>query len=241
MIFGIRAVMEAIEAGKDIDKVLVKRELSGELFVELQEQLRRYEIPMQKVPLERIDRITRKNHQGVIAFISAITYQKLENIVPLLYEKGKTPFILVLDGLTDVRNFGAIARTCEVAGVDAIVIPARGSVSVNADAIKTSAGALHSIPVCRENNLKETIVFLKNSGIKVVAATEKAASYYTETDLSVPVAIVMGSEDTGVATDHLRICDELVRIPQFGTIQSLNVSVAAGVLIYEVIRQRKVI
>lgn len=241
MIFGIRAVMEAIEAGKDIDKVLVKRELSGELFVELQEQLRRYEIPMQKVPLERIDRITRKNHQGVIAFISAITYQKLENIVPLLYEKGKTPFILVLDGLTDVRNFGAIARTCEVAGVDAIVIPARGSVSVNADAIKTSAGALYSIPVCRENNLKETIVFLKNSGIKVVAATEKAASYYTETDLSVPVAIVMGSEDTGVATDHLRICDELVRIPQFGTIQSLNVSVAAGVLIYEVIRQRKVI
>lgn len=239
MIFGIRAVIEAIEAGKDIDKVLVKRELSGELFMELQEQLRRYEIPMQKVPVERIDRITRKNHQGVIAFTSAVTYQKLENIVPLLYEEGKTPFILVLDGLTDVRNFGAIARTCEVAGVDAIVIPARGSVSVNADAIKTSAGALHSIPVCRENSLKEAISFLKNSGIKVVAATEKAASFYTESDLSVPVAIVMGSEDTGVAPEHLRICDELVRIPQSGTIQSLNVSVAAGVLIYEVVRQRK--
>lgn len=239
MIFGIRAIIEAIEAGKDIDKVLVKRELSGELFMELQEQLRRYEIPMQKVPVERIDRITRKNHQGVIAFTSAVTYQKLENIVPLLYEEGKTPFILVLDGLTDVRNFGAIARTCEVAGVDAIVIPARGSVSVNADAIKTSAGALHSIPVCRENSLKEAISFLKNSGIKVVAATEKAASFYTESDLSVPVAIVMGSEDTGVAPEHLRICDELVRIPQSGTIQSLNVSVAAGVLIYEVVRQRK--
>lgn len=238
MIFGIRAVIEAVEAGKDIDKVLVKRELSGELFMELQEQLRRYEIPMQKVPLERIDRITRKNHQGVIAFTSAVTYQKLENIVPLLYEEGKTPFILVLDGLTDVRNFGAIARTCEVAGVDAIVIPARGSVSVNADAIKTSAGALHSIPVCRENNLKEAIIFLMNSGIKVVAATEKAASFYTGTDLSVPVAIVMGSEDTGVAPEHLRICDELVKIPQSGTIQSLNVSVAAGVLIYEVVRQR---
>ncbi|WP_019538899.1 23S rRNA (guanosine(2251)-2'-O)-methyltransferase RlmB [Proteiniphilum acetatigenes] len=239
MIFGIRAVIEAVEAGKDIDKVLVKRELSGELFMELQEQLRRYEIPMQKVPVERIDRITRKNHQGVIAFTSAVTYQKLENIVPLLYEEGKTPFILVLDGLTDVRNFGAIARTCEVAGVDAIVIPARGSVSVNADAIKTSAGALHSIPVCRENSLKEAIGFLKNSGIKVVAATEKAASFYTESDLSVPVAIVMGSEDTGVAPEHLRICDELVRIPQSGTIQSLNVSVAAGVLIYEVVRQRR--
>ena len=238
MIFGIRAVIEAAEAGKDIDKVLVKRELSGELFKELQEVLRRYEIPMQKVPLERIDRITRKNHQGVIAFTSAVTYQKLEQIVPFLYEQGKNPFIVVLDGITDVRNFGAIARTCEVAGVDAIVIPARGSVSVNADAIKTSAGALHTLPVCRENNLKEAVVFLKNSGIKIVAATEKAAKNHTETDLSVPVAILMGSEDEGVSTEILRITDDLVKIPQFGTIQSLNVSVAAGVMIYEVIRQR---
>lgn len=238
MIFGIRAVIEAIEADKEIDKVLVKRELSGELFMELQQLLRDYEIPMQRVPLERIDRITRKNHQGVVAFTSAVTYQKLEHIVPLLYEEGKTPLILVLDGLTDVRNFGAIARTCEVAGVHAIVIPSRGSVSVNADAVKTSAGALHSIPVCRERSLKDAILFLKNSGIKVVAATEKAASFYTESDMTVPVAIVMGAEDTGVATDHLRVSDELVRIPQFGTIQSLNVSVAAGVLIYEVVRQR---
>lgn len=238
MIFGIRAVIEAVEAGKDIDKVMVKRELSGELFKELQEVLRRYEIPMQKVPLERIDRITRKNHQGVIAFTSAVTYQKLEQIVPFLYEQGKNPFIVVLDGITDVRNFGAIARTCEVAGVDAVVIPARGSVSVNADAIKTSAGALHTLPVCRENNLRDALVFLKNSGIKVVAATEKAAINYTDTNLSVPVAIVMGSEDEGVAAEHLRVCDELVRVPQFGTIQSLNVSVAAGVMMYEVIRQR---
>jgi 23S rRNA (guanosine2251-2'-O)-methyltransferase len=193
---------------------------------------------MQKVPVERLDRITRKNHQGVISYISAATYQKLEQIVPFLYEQGKNPFILVLDGLTDVRNFGAIARTCEVASVDAIVIPARGSVSVNADAMKTSAGALHTIPVCRENSLKDAIVFLKNSGIKVVASTEKAAKYYTETDMSVPVAIVMGSEDMGVSSEHLRICDELVKIPQFGTIQSLNVSVAAGVMIYEVVNQR---
>ncbi len=238
MIFGIRAVMEAVEAGKDIDKVLVKRELSGDLFQELQQLLRSYEIPMQRVPLERIDRITRKNHQGVIAFTSAVTYQKLENIIPLLYEEGKNPFILVLDGVTDVRNFGAIARTCEVAGVNAIVIPARGSVTVNADAIKTSAGALHTIPVCREQNLKEAIIFLKNSGIKIVAATEKAARFYTDSDFSVPTAIVMGAEDEGVATDHLRVSDELVKIPQSGNIQSLNVSVAAGVLIYEVIRQR---
>ena len=241
MIFGIRAVIEAAEAGKDIDKVLVKRELSGELFKELQEVLRRYEIPMQKVPLERIDRITRKNHQGVIAFTSAVTYQKLDQIVPFLYEQGKNPLIIVLDGITDVRNFGAIARTCEVAGVDAIVIPARGSVSVHADAIKTSAGALHIIPVCRENSLKEAVVFLKDSGIKVVAATEKAAKNYTEADMSVPVAILMGSEDEGVSPEILRICDELVKVPQFGSIQSLNVSVAAGVMIYEVIRQRAVL
>ncbi|MFA7141491.1 MAG: 23S rRNA (guanosine(2251)-2'-O)-methyltransferase RlmB [Proteiniphilum sp.] len=240
MIFGIRAVIEAVEAGKEIDKVLVKRELTGTLFMELQQLLRDHEIPMQRVPLERIDRITRKNHQGVIAFISAVAYQKLEHIVPMLYEQGKSPLILVLDGLTDVRNFGAIARTCEVAGVDAIVIPARGSVSVNADAVKTSAGALHTIPVCREQSLKEAILFLKNSGVKVVAATEKAAAFYTETDLTVPVAIVMGAEDTGVTAEHLRVSDELVRIPQFGTIQSLNVSVAAGVLIYEAVRQRGV-
>ena len=238
MIFGIRAVMEAVEAGKDIDKVLVKRELSGDLFMELQQLLRTYEIPLQRVPLERIDRITRKNHQGVIAFTSAVTYQKLEDILPMLYEEGKNPFIIVLDGVTDVRNFGAIARTCEVAGVHAIVIPARGSVTVNADAIKTSAGALHTIPVCREQNLKEAITFLKNSGVKVVAATEKAARFYTDSDFAVPTAIVMGAEDTGVAAEHLRVSDELVKIPQSGTIQSLNVSVAAGVLIYEVIRQR---
>jgi 23S rRNA (guanosine2251-2'-O)-methyltransferase len=239
MIFGIRAVIEAIEAGKDIDRVLIKRELSGELIGELQRLIREYDIPMQRVPVERIDRITRKNHQGVIAFTSAVTYQKLENIIPLLYEEGKNPFIIVLDGLTDVRNFGAIARTCEVAGVDAIVIPSRGSVSVNADAIKTSAGALHTIPVCRENSLKEAILFLKNSGVKVVAASEKAAELYTEADMSVPVAILMGSEDVGIAAEYLRISDELVKLPQVGNIKSLNVSVAAGVMIYEVLRQRR--
>jgi len=237
MIFGIRAVIEAVEAGKEIDKVIVKRELSGELFKELTTVLKSHDIPVQKVPVERIDRFTRKNHQGVIAFLSAITYERIEDIVPFLYEQGKNPFVLVLDGLTDVRNFGAIARTCEVAGVDAIVIPARGSVTVNADAVKTSAGALLKIPVCKEQNLTEAIKFLKNSGVKVVAATERAAEAYTKADFTGPIAIVMGSEDTGVSNENLRICDELVKIPQFGTIGSLNVSVAAGILIYEVIRQ----
>ncbi|MGI6074553.1 MAG: 23S rRNA (guanosine(2251)-2'-O)-methyltransferase RlmB [Fermentimonas sp.] len=240
-IFGIRAVIEAIEAGKDIDKVLVKRELSGELFRELQDLIKLHDIPMQRVPVERIDRITTKNHQGVLAFVASVTYQKIENIIPMLYEEGKNPFIVVLDGITDVRNFGAIARTCEVAGVDAIVIPSRGSVSVNADAMKTSAGALHTIPVCRENSLKDTIAFMKNSGLKVVAATEKASELYTDCDMSVPIALLMGSEDVGISMDNIRISDSLVKLPQYGNIESLNVSVAAGVLIYEVIRQRNAV
>lgn len=238
MIFGIRAVIEAVQAGKDVDRVLVKRELQGELFQELQEVLTMHEIPMQKVPLDRIDRITRKNHQGVLAYMSAVTYQKIEDIVPMLFEQGKNPFIVVLDGITDVRNFGAIARTCEVAGVDAIVIPARGSVRVSADAIKTSAGALHTIPVCRELNMRDAVQFLRNSGIKVVAATEKAAENYTNSSMVDPVAILMGGEDVGISPDLLKICDELVQLPVFGNIQSLNVSVAAGVMLYEVIRQR---
>ena len=240
MIFGLRAVIEAVQAGKDVDRVLVKRELQGELFKELQDVLTLHEIPMQKVPLERIDRITRKNHQGVLAFMSAVTYQKIEDIIPMLYEQGKNPFIVVLDGITDVRNFGAIARTCEVAGVDAIVIPARGSVRVSADAIKTSAGALHTIPVCRELNLRDAVQFLRNSGVKVVAATEKAAENYTTSTYVDPVAILMGAEDEGISPELLKISDDLVRLPVFGTIQSLNVSVAAGVMLYEVIRQRNV-
>ena len=239
MIFGLRAVIEAAQAGKDIDKVLVKRELQGELFRELQDVMALHEIPIQKVPLERIDRFTRKNHQGVLAFISAVTYQKIEDIVPMLYEEGKNPFIVVLDGITDVRNFGAIARTCEVAGVDAIVLPAYGSVRVTADAVKTSAGALHSIPVCRELNIKDAVKFLKNSGIKIVAATEKAAENYTTSSYTDPVAILMGAEDVGISDELLKISDDLVKLPIFGTIESLNVSVAAGVMLYEVIRQRQ--
>lgn len=238
MIFGIRAVIEAVEAGKEIDKVIIKRELQGDLFRQLSSVLSANNIPVQKVPIERLDRFTRKNHQGVIAFLSAITYERIEDIIPFLYEQGKEPFIMVLDGLTDVRNFGAIARTCEVAGVDAIVIPNRGSVTVNADAVKTSAGALLKIPVCKEESLPKTLEFLRDSGVKIVAATERASSNYTDTNYNGPVAIVMGAEDTGVSNENLRICDELVKIPQFGTIESLNVSVAAGILIYEVIRQK---
>lgn len=237
-IFGIRAVMEAVEAGREIDRVLIRKDLSGPLASELLGVLRTHKVVTQRVPEERINRITRKNHQGVVAFLSAVSYHSLSHIVPELYEEGITPFIVVLDGITDVRNFGAIARTCECAGVNAIVIPERGSVSVGADAVKTSAGALMSLPVCRERSLSGAVKFLKECGYTIVAATEKSDTRYTEGDYRGPVAIVMGSEDTGISEDIMRQCDMPVAIPQFGRIQSLNVSVAAGVMIYEVVRQR---
>ena len=223
---------------KENEMIFGRRDLQGELAKELFDVLHGTTIQVQRVPQERLDRYTRKNHQGVIAFISAITYQKLEDIIPFVYEQGRDPFIVLLDGVTDVRNFGAIARTCECAGVDAIVIPAKGSVSVNADAIKTSAGALHVLPVCKEKSINQAIRFLQQSGVKVYAASEKAAENYTHIAYDGPTAIVMGAEDTGVSYENLRICDAMIKIPQFGTIGSLNVSVASSILIYEVVRQR---
>ena len=238
MIFGVRAVIEAIEAGKEIDKILVKRDIQSDLSKELFTALKGTLIPVQRVPVERINRITRKNHQGVVAFISAITYQHTEDLVPTLFEEGKSPIFVMLYGITDVRNFGAIARTCNCAGIDAIIIPAKNSVSVNADAMKTSAGALHTLPVCREQSLTSTLKYLKESGFKIVAATEKGDYDYTTANYKDPVCIIMGAEDTGVPYEHLALCDEWIKIPMFGNIESLNVSVAAGILLYEAIRQR---
>lgn len=238
-IFGIRAVIEAIKAGRDIDKVLIKKDLTGDLVGELYQAVKDYNIVVQRVPVEKINRITMKNHQGVIAFLSPVTYYDLWQLVPGLYETGKVPFIVILDGLTDVRNFGAIARTCECAGVDAIVIPERNSVSVNADAVKTSAGALLHIPVARVKKLPEAVKYLKDSGYKIVGATEKGSDNYTTFDYAVPVAVVMGAEDTGISMEIIRECDNLASIPLLGNINSLNVSVAAGILIYEVVRQRQ--
>ena len=237
-IFGIRAVIEAIEAGREIDKIFVKKDLNGDLANELLARVKERGLVCHRVPVEKIDRITRKNHQGVVAMLAAVSYCRLDDIVPQLYEDGKLPFIVLLDGVTDVRNFGAIARTCECAGVDAIVIPERGSVSVNADAVKTSAGALHYLTVCREKNLTSAVKFLKNTGYKVYGAAGDGSVCYTEPDYTEPTAIVLGSEDEGISRDVLRLCDRLVSIPEFGNIKSLNVSVAAGVLMYEVVRQR---
>lgn len=238
VVFGIRAVIEAIESGKQVDKVLMKKDLGGELARELLSVTREYNVPVQRVPVERINKVTRKNHQGVIAFMAAVDYYHVDDIVPALYDEGINPLVVVLDGVTDVRNFGAIARTCECAGVNCIVIPERNSVSVNADAVKTSAGALNYLPVCRERNLVKAVQYLRDSGFKVMGASEKTDLNYTKADFTGPVAIVLGAEDTGISTDVLKLCDTLVAIPEFGQINSLNVSVAGGIMIYEVVRQR---
>lgn len=237
-IFGLRAVIEAIEAGRDIDKIFISKELHSELAQELLSKAREAHIMMLRVPVEKISRITRKNHQGVVAILSAVTYHRLDHLVPELYEAGLLPFVVVLDGITDVRNFGAIARTAECAGVDAIVIPQHGSVSVGGDAVKTSAGALNHIPVCRERSTLNAVRFLKDNGYKIVGVSEKADVNFTATDYTDPVALVMGAEDKGISEEVLKMCDIKVSIPMFGKIGSLNVSVAAGILMYEVVRQR---
>ncbi len=226
-IFGIRAVIEAIEAGRSIDKVLVRRDLTGDLARELFAKVREYDIVMQRVPQEKLNRITMKNHQGAIALLSPVEYQRLEHLVPLFYEEGRNPLVVVLDGLTDTRNFGAIGRTAACAGV-----------TVTPDAVKTSAGGLFHVPVCREKDTLSAVRFLKDSGYHIVGATEKTDTVYTAADYKEPVAIVMGSEDTGISDSVLRACDELAAIPIVGKIESLNVSVAAGVMIYEALRQR---
>lgn len=238
MVFGIRAVIEAIRSGKEIEALYLQRGLGGGLILELKQLLHEHSITAQQVPVEKLNRITAKNHQGVIAFISQITYQKVEDLIPVIFEQGKTPLILVLDSVTDVRNMGAIARTAECAGVDAIVIPAKGSAQINPDAIKTSAGALYKIPVCRHDNFVQTVKFLQESGLQLVCCTEKTQNSIYDIDYTPPTAIIMGSEESGIRHELIRTAEHLAKIPMFGEIESLNVSVSAGVIIYEAIRQR---
>jgi 23S rRNA (guanosine2251-2'-O)-methyltransferase len=237
-IFGTRAVIEAIKNGRNIERVLIKKGLDNTLFTELFQLVKESNIPFQFVPVEKINRITRKNHQGIVAYISAVEYSDLETLVPGLFEAGVDPLILVLDQVTDVRNFGAIVRTAECAGVHAVVIPEKGMARIGADAVKTSAGALHSVSVCKVKSLHAAIQFLKNSGIKISAATEKATQLFTQSEMNTPLAIIMGSEDIGISSSILQLTDEQVKIPLFGKIESLNVSVATGLMIYEAIRQR---
>ncbi len=237
-IFGIRAIIEAIEAGKTIDKLFIQKGLHNELFSKLWKLVRLKRINYKHVPLEKINRLTKKNHQGVFAFISPVDFHNIEDIIPALYEEGKDPLILVLDRITDVRNFGAIARTAECAGVHAILIPEQNAAAINADAIKTSAGALHRSTICRTWNLKLALQFIKDSGIQLIACTEKGQNNMYQADYTCPTAIIIGSEENGVSNEFLKMCDVNVKIPMYGKIASLNVSVATGIILYEAIKQK---
>lgn len=238
MVFGTRAVMEAIKAGKEIDKLFIQKSLSNDLIKELVQLASKYHIPFVKVPVEKLNRLTRKNHQGAVCFLSAISYASLDNIIHDAYQQGRVPLLLMLDRVTDVRNFGAIARTAECAGIDAIIIPSRGGAAINSDAMKTSAGALNFIPVCRSENLKKTIVYLKDSGLQVIACTEKTEDLMHKVDFTSPSVILMGSEENGISPEYLKLCDHRAKIPIQGQIASLNVSVSSALIMYEAIRQR---
>jgi len=239
MIYGTRTIIEAIKAGKEFEKVLVQRNIRNDLTTEMISLARDYNIPLVKVPKEKLNRISTKNHQGSIAFISPINYTSVEHIISTAYERGELPFVIILDRVTDVRNFGAIARAAECAGLHGIIIPSKGSALINSDALKSSAGALNHIPVARGENLKEVIKYLKESGLFVVASTEKTETSLYELDLKRPLAIIMGAEEDGVSDAYLKMADAKGKLPIRGKISSLNVSVAAGVAIYEALRQRE--
>ena len=238
IIFGRHPVIEAINSGKTIDKVIMQQGFKGPLEKEIRQICKVHQIPTQLLPKERIARIVPGNHQGVIAFLSLIEYQKLEHILPLLYEQSKVPLFLLLDGITDVRNFGAIARTAEVMGVHALVIPRKKSAQINADAIKTSAGALLKIPVCRESSIVASIDYLQQSGVQILASDLEANTPIGQMDFSLPSALVIGAEDRGVSPSILKMVDQQFIIPQVGETDSLNVSVATGMMLYEGVRQR---
>ncbi|WP_276497877.1 23S rRNA (guanosine(2251)-2'-O)-methyltransferase RlmB [Pontibacter litorisediminis] len=240
MIFGSRPILEALMAGKELEKIFLLRGARNPTTDEIVKLAKGREVPVVTVPAEKLDRLTRKNHQGAVAMISPISYQPLPEIVTALFEQGRNPLLLILDRVTDVRNFGSIARNAECMGVDAIVIPSRGGAQINADAMKTSAGALNLVPVCREPNLKNTIDYLKDYGFQVVACTEKTEHQLTDysVDMVGPTAILMGSEEDGISPEYLKRADVKLRIPLMGQIGSLNVSVATGIILYEAMRQR---
>lgn len=237
IIFGLRPVIEAIQTGKQIDKIYIKKGADGQLMNEFKELCYRHHLRCQEVPVEKLNRLTRSNHQGVIAQIAAIEYVALEDILDRVPE-DETALIVVFDGVTDVRNFGAIARSAECAGAHGLIAPLKNSAPVNADAIKTSAGALTRIPVHRAGSIRNTLKTLSNNGMQIVAATEKSTKLIYDADLSKPTVIVMGSEDLGVSKEVLKLCDEQLAIPIVGEIESLNVSAAAAVILFEIVRQR---
>jgi 23S rRNA (guanosine2251-2'-O)-methyltransferase len=238
MIYGTRAVLEAIHAGKEIEKIMIQSGLNNDLIKELISTAREKQVPYTFVPAEKLKRLSAKNHQGVICLLSSVSYAQLDNLVDKAYSEGREPFFLILDRITDVRNFGAIARTAESAGVDGIIIGDKGNAPISSDAMKTSAGALNYLPVAREKDLKKTLKLLRESGIKIIACTEKASKTLYEVEINGPVAIIVGSEEDGISTELIRDADELAKIPMKGKIGSLNVSVATGIVLYELVRRR---
>jgi len=237
-IYGSRTIIEALKSGKKIDRILIRQGDTSPLMNELLTEAKKTNINIQFVPLDKLDKIRGKNHQGAVAYLAAIEYNEFDILLDEVLQKKENPFFLILDGVSDVRNFGAICRTAECAGVDAVIVPSKGAAGLNADAVKTSAGALHHLPVGRTGSLKNTVKMLQGAGFRVTVASEKTEKIYHEADYSGPIAIVMGSEGKGASTDVIRTADEMVKIPILGKIDSLNVSVAAGIIIYEAVRQR---
>jgi 23S rRNA (guanosine2251-2'-O)-methyltransferase len=238
IIFGIRAIVEAIQAGKEVDKVFIQKEISGELMKDLMKVMKRNSINFSYVPVEKLNRLTPSNHQGAVASISPIGFMDLEQLIEATLESTKKPLFLILDQLSDARNFGAIIRTAECTGVNGIIVQKSGSAPVNGDTVKTSAGAVFNVPICKVEHIKDAIYLLQANGIKTVAATEKCDQNIYDLQLNEPVAIIMGSEERGVNPSVLKIVDEKAKLPMFGTIGSLNVSVACGAFLYETVRQR---
>lgn len=240
-VFGIHPVLEALDSEQEVEKILIQKGMRTEMSKRISDEARKKNIPISVVPVEKLNRVTRKNHQGVIAFISAIQYASLDNVIDQCYSTGQTPLFLLLDQITDVRNFGAIARTAEAAGVHTIIVPSKGSALITSDAVRTSAGALNHIPVCRVKDLGNTIKYLKDSGFKVIGASEKGKKSVFESELTSPLSIVMGSEEKGISEQVLELCHDQLHLPMKGKVGSLNVSVAASIFIFEAVRQRVIV
>ncbi|MCE2894122.1 MAG: 23S rRNA (guanosine(2251)-2'-O)-methyltransferase RlmB [Flammeovirgaceae bacterium] len=237
-IFGTRAVIEAIKAGREIEKIYIQSGLNNDLIKELINTAATHKAPYSFIPQVKLDRLSNKKHQGVVCVLSAVQYVPLENIIDKCYSEGREPFFLIVDRVTDVRNFGALARTAECAQVDAMIIADKGNAPITGDAMKTSAGALNHLPVCRVKDMKKTFQLLKDNGIQIIACTEKATNTIYQIDLNIPIAIILGSEEDGISPQMLKDADHLAKIPLMGSIESLNVSVAAGIVVFEKIRQR---
>ena len=238
IVFGKRPVLEAINSGKTLEKLFIQKNLKKEILEKIKSKLSNKKINISYVPKEKLNRITKKNHQGIICYISPISYQPIEEIIQRIFEKGKDPFVIILDRITDTRNFGAISRVADASGVDAIIIPEKESAIITSDSIKTSAGAINFIPICKVKSLKSTANFLKESGLKLVSCTEKGDTKLYDADLTSPCCIILGSEKDGISNSLMDISDERLNIPMKGNVESLNVSSSASVILFEVVRQR---